>query len=170
MKETGTMKTNRVIVLMLALLIATLVQNVQAFYNPSTGRWLSRDPIEENGGINLYGFTLNDPMNHVDALGNIPLGGVFTYSCPVPRQWCYARCVLDMRGINHEQAFNLAANAQRFIFCVARSIGIMNLGCGLRSKIVFNKGCDAVADCVELYTRQIWPPPGADWPGWGFGR
>jgi RHS repeat-associated protein len=26
------------------------------FYNSTTGRWLSRDPIEEEGGINLYGF------------------------------------------------------------------------------------------------------------------
>jgi RHS repeat-associated protein len=24
--------------------------------NPLTGRWVSRDPIEEDGGVNLYGF------------------------------------------------------------------------------------------------------------------
>jgi RHS repeat-associated protein len=28
--------------------------------NPLTGRWLSRDPIEEAGGVNLYGFVGND--------------------------------------------------------------------------------------------------------------
>jgi RHS repeat-associated protein len=26
------------------------------YYNPGTGRWLSRDPIGEKGGLNLYGF------------------------------------------------------------------------------------------------------------------
>ena len=41
----------------------------QAFYNPSTGRWLSRDPIEEAGGLNLCGMVDNNPNNFVDVLG-----------------------------------------------------------------------------------------------------
>ena len=39
------------------------------YYNTSTGRWLSRDPIAERGGLNLYGFIENDELNHVDRLG-----------------------------------------------------------------------------------------------------
>jgi RHS repeat-associated protein len=39
------------------------------FYDPVTGRWVSRDPIEEKGGINLYGFVVNDPINAFDPLG-----------------------------------------------------------------------------------------------------
>jgi RHS repeat-associated protein len=39
------------------------------FYNPETGRWLSRDPIEERGGVNLYGCGFNAPSNFVDILG-----------------------------------------------------------------------------------------------------
>ncbi|MDX2227876.1 MAG: RHS repeat-associated core domain-containing protein [Verrucomicrobiae bacterium] len=42
------------------------------FYNPQTGRWLSRDPIAESGGINLYGYCLNDPVNFVDPWGTKP--------------------------------------------------------------------------------------------------
>jgi len=38
-------------------------------YDADTGRWISRDPIAENGGINLYGYCLNDPVNWVDPLG-----------------------------------------------------------------------------------------------------
>lgn len=38
-------------------------------YDPATGRWLSRDPIGENGGINLYGYVDNSPVNLWDALG-----------------------------------------------------------------------------------------------------
>ena len=56
---------------MLALLCATLIQNAQAFYNPSAGRWLSRDPIGERGGINLYAFVENDPVNEYDIDGRI---------------------------------------------------------------------------------------------------
>jgi RHS repeat-associated protein len=37
--------------------------------NPLTGRWVSRDPIEENGGVNLYGFVGNNSVKFVDYLG-----------------------------------------------------------------------------------------------------
>jgi RHS repeat-associated protein len=45
------------------------------FYNPNTGRWLLRDPIEEMGGQNIYGFCQNSSVNYVDSLGlgfNVP--------------------------------------------------------------------------------------------------
>jgi len=42
------------------------------FYKPSTGRWLSRDPIEERGGENLYGFCLQSPINYIDVDGLSP--------------------------------------------------------------------------------------------------
>ena len=38
-------------------------------YEPETGRWLSRDPIEEEGGINLYGYVGNGPLKKTDKLG-----------------------------------------------------------------------------------------------------
>ncbi len=39
------------------------------FYDPVRGRWLNRDPIGEEGGLNLYGFVTNDPFNQWDYLG-----------------------------------------------------------------------------------------------------
>ncbi len=39
------------------------------YYNPSTGRWLSRDPIDEIGGLNTYAFVSNIPIGAVDFLG-----------------------------------------------------------------------------------------------------
>ena len=41
-------------------------------YVPSTGRWLSRDPIDQKGGINLYSFVLNDPIDAFDLIGEKP--------------------------------------------------------------------------------------------------
>lgn len=39
------------------------------YYRPSMGRFLNRDPIEEQGGLNLYAFVGNDPVNRWDYLG-----------------------------------------------------------------------------------------------------
>lgn len=44
------------------------------FYDPETGRWPSRDPIEEMGGINLYGFVGNNGVNAYDYLGQLVVG------------------------------------------------------------------------------------------------
>lgn len=38
-------------------------------YNPSTGTWDTKDPIGEMGGLNLYGFVGNSPLNHIDKFG-----------------------------------------------------------------------------------------------------
>jgi RHS repeat-associated protein len=43
------------------------------YYDPVTGRWPSRDPIGESGGVNLYGFVENDGLNGIGGfkmLGN----------------------------------------------------------------------------------------------------
>ena len=40
------------------------------FYDPSTCKWFSRDPLEEHGNqLNLYAFCKNDPINIIDVLG-----------------------------------------------------------------------------------------------------
>jgi hypothetical protein len=68
-----TMKTNTITrtaapaLFLIAWLL--LPQTAQCFYNPSTGRWLSRDPIGEKGGPSLHGFVLNDAVGHMDYLG-----------------------------------------------------------------------------------------------------
>jgi RHS repeat-associated protein len=42
------------------------------FYDPATGRFLTRDPLGYGGGINLYSYTANDPINWLDPSGLIP--------------------------------------------------------------------------------------------------
>lgn len=41
------------------------------YYDPRGGRFVGRDPVGEEGGLNLYGFVANDPINRVDLLGMI---------------------------------------------------------------------------------------------------
>jgi|HubBroStandDraft_1064217.scaffolds.fasta_scaffold110149_3 RHS repeat-associated protein len=38
-------------------------------FDSDTGRWLSRDPVAEKGGIDLYGYCLNSPVNLIDPRG-----------------------------------------------------------------------------------------------------
>jgi len=48
------------------------------YYSPIIGRWLSSDPIGENGGVNLYGFVGNNPIRRADRIGLLfddPLAG-----------------------------------------------------------------------------------------------
>jgi len=44
------------------------------FYDPSTGRWTSLDPMGEKGGLNLYCFVKNSPVNQFDLFGLYTLG------------------------------------------------------------------------------------------------
>jgi hypothetical protein len=75
---------------MLVLLVVTLVQTAQAFYNPSTGRWLNRDPLGDEVFLRLksrlqpreiiqqlrrealsplFSFVGNEPITRADANG-----------------------------------------------------------------------------------------------------
>lgn len=38
-------------------------------YDPSTGRYISADPIGQIGGVNLYGYVRNNPLRYADPLG-----------------------------------------------------------------------------------------------------
>jgi RHS repeat-associated protein len=46
-----------------------LVYYGRRYYDPRLGRWVSRDPIEEMGGLNVYDFLGNSPIGRWDMLG-----------------------------------------------------------------------------------------------------
>jgi RHS repeat-associated protein len=73
-------------------------------YSPLNGRFLSKDPIEEQGGLNLYGMVGNDAVDRIDPLGLLdgfapygfgPIGPINTSGYPsrpyVPGQSYVAR-------------------------------------------------------------------------------
>jgi hypothetical protein len=61
--------------LLLGLFATLTVSQAQAmrWYGPSTGKWFSRDPIEEHGGVNLYGLVGNNPICAFDKDGRLTI-------------------------------------------------------------------------------------------------
>jgi RHS repeat-associated protein len=64
------------------------------YYSPRLGRWISRDPIGELGGANLYGYVRNCPATGVDARGEV--GDQITCDAAVEgaRQLKKVKCLL----------------------------------------------------------------------------
>lgn len=70
-------------------------------YAPETGRWLSRDPIEEEGGANLYAFIGNDSANKVDLLGLVDMSDLIRAFTAIGAAQQACRCqarVVDRLG------------------------------------------------------------------------
>lgn len=49
------------------------------YYDPDIGRWITPDPLGQEGGPNLYAYVLNNPLAHIDLYGLFDLGGFFGY-------------------------------------------------------------------------------------------
>jgi len=75
---------------------SVVTPSVHAFYNPQPGRWLNRDPIEEAGGRNLYGFVLNNPTSHWD-----PDGRKVQICCRDVNDSPTANCLAKICGKRH---------------------------------------------------------------------
>jgi hypothetical protein len=66
------MKKRAAILLVLVSLFGVTESRAMRWYSSSTGRWFSRDPIEEQGGLNLYLFIGNNAVNTVEPIGLTP--------------------------------------------------------------------------------------------------
>ena len=80
------------------------------YYDPVTGRWPSRDPIGERGGVNLYGFVGNNSLFWYDFLGREPKGitlGVFDSNLETERVGADDA----QPGKSHKELGELHANA-----------------------------------------------------------
>jgi RHS repeat-associated protein len=85
------------------------------YYHPGLGRWLTRDPLGYEGGMNLYEFAAGNPMHYVDTDGLsvlVAIGIGIAIGLPVNKaivaigDWMIMR---DTREVKKEQNFTIDA-------------------------------------------------------------
>ena len=47
------------------------------YYDANSGRWINRDPLQEQGGLNVYAYVANAVIRLFDKLGLDPFNGDF---------------------------------------------------------------------------------------------
>ena len=70
------------------------------FYDRRLGRWLTRDVIQEYGGLNLYVFCQNNALTHVDFLGDLTIsgGGSHSWRNPTPIPGLFLKVTIDIEA------------------------------------------------------------------------
>jgi RHS repeat-associated protein len=119
-------------------------------YDASTGRWLSKDPLLFGGGdTNLYGYTMNDPINLIDSAGTDASGAVIG-GCVT----AIGAGVLTLGGKKY-------ANV---------GIGIMAVGAGMMAYQSSHAGVTVGGSCGGGGGGPGgWGGPGGGFPGGGTG-
>ena len=108
------------------------------WYDPLTGRWPSRDPIAERGGINLYGFVGNDGARRVDILGLVEKSPCYFKVCIKIDQSAYE----ELSKGSNQPFLNYLANYGKIEKQIKDSFGKQTKAC------LKNKDCC----CSELAT------------------
>ena len=76
--------------------------NTMRYYDPETGRYLTRDPMGYDGGWNVHLFVESDPVNHRDPMGLYDINVHFYMTYIMARN----------SGMTHERALQVAYAAQ----------------------------------------------------------
>ena len=135
-----------------------LVYYLYRYYEPAMQRWINRDPIQEAGGWNLYGFVNNNPVSRYDPFGLFPP--------PPPRDpYCLKKCAKQnyrdlslcmamTAGIAVFCFFNPALCAA-FVHPIMSSVALCYAAAQARYLM-------CLADCVLIGSC---PPPVGPYPG-----
>ena len=111
-----------------------------------SGIFLNRDPIEEQGGLNLYAFVGNDPVNQWDYLG------LSICDCLCPD-------LCDTVGATQNEVKEVEVQMDRVsgtvVYCA-------------RSREVWEE-CTSGNKCMVLCTRNAWEEESDDWENCGSG-
>jgi len=133
------------------------------YYQPESGRWLSRDPVAEEGGLNLYGFIENGPVNYVDPTGE------FKWDCLA----CAAALLGKVGGTAAgclvgclEVKSDTYTLGQCFNECYMRQVDLCELWKSFKANPAEWVGLAACASCGISVFQDLMasdePPPGCD--------
>ena len=114
-------------------------------YDPTLGRWINRDPSGEYGGVNLYGYIGENPIEFNDPLGLCYSNAAGVLKCLQAFQEALEKQkkILDKAAADAEAAFNAALNQAKDVSAII-------------------EGFDAARDSIEsilesAYTAQTSP-------------
>lgn len=128
------------------------------FYDPSVGRFTQRDPIELQGGINLYAYVNGNPVNFTDPTGLNPGMGGGTESCA----FYDARC--NQSGGTSTYYCTIAPTMCQitppsdWTRCVRKCLQDFDQACSRNSDGTPNMNCVATAH-AHCWTECPSPPP-----------
>jgi len=152
-------------------------------YDPSTGRFLCRDPLEEEGGFNLYAFVGNDPLDYIDPFGEravsfeingpqTPLGFSFFLRVAATQTTCPVEIEASVFGALEWQPPGLRYLKKPFgWFNIHVEFGARG---GIEGKVRYSEcfGLSETKVCgrFELFGRAEYRRPGYRGPGGRFTR
>jgi RHS repeat-associated protein len=153
-------------------------------YHPELGRWPSRDPIGEVGGVNLYGMIGNDAINSWDLLGLERIDGALIgraaadgkddLCCAVAtNEWkthgsyadCILSCIGDVLGAESSAASliaGIAANAKNIPApqvwaAISTALGGYSLGVAIGCKFACESDvCMTIKSPLFAGSRSTW--------------
>ena len=105
------------------------------FYNPKDGRWINRDPIAEQGGLNLYCFLINYPPS-IDYLGKIAIVLVIPLTITAAEATAYAAIAAAAICLSNSYCSKLATAAfvAPILAAVAAAKAISSTICSIRCR------------------------------------
>jgi RHS repeat-associated protein len=127
------------------------------YYIPSTGRWPSRDPIEEEGGRNLFGFVGNSPISSWDLIGltqDDDPPGLYFYNTENPlfsKEDCKGQCGVRKNGQGQ------ALNPEKIVPACAKTGWITFLKCKCKGGSKWKLDIWVYATCEINYATPSLP-------------
>ncbi len=153
------------------------------YYHPSLGRWINRDPIGEDGGIDIYAFVLNNPINGIDTDGRVTFADLWAdlesllYYYTYPQVYInFFRSALVQIASIGEGASGLLANFVDVTSIAARGIGQLAGNAAMRAAtyvmtaVYLSRHRDLIYEGAEFFSGYLLPSAYPGESGTLFGK
>jgi RHS repeat-associated protein len=131
------------------------------YYSADVGRWVSRDPIAEKGGNNVYQMSYNNIINFIDADGRVPLWVTilltFTTSATGLVDTFYDEAMVNCANkCTKSDCLNCCATAKTVAsVALSTSYGIATAGCAAFLLIPWPAGPVIATACMAAQTAMF---------------